>query len=169
MNSNQLEYLATLRAVVAYLGENEQFDWWHTSFYVAGCKTFLAPLFPRTQFLAQCRGASQAAAVVHDQHIGIGNVYHLFRLPEDLEQGIHRILHDTDVCGRVATRIASVEAAMAFLRGSSSGKAEGGVGPVRVGDRETLRGKESWHVAAVHYARAFEERTKTYPFFADRS
>jgi hypothetical protein len=36
----------------------------------------------------------EAAARVHDEYIGVGKVYHLFRLPEHIEQALHSSLRD---------------------------------------------------------------------------
>ena len=91
MYSEHLEYLATLRIVIGYLGERDQFAWWQSSFFSAGSEAFLSPIFARTRFLAQCTGVTQAASAIHDARIGTGNVYHLFRLPEDMAQDIHQL------------------------------------------------------------------------------
>jgi len=87
------EFLATLRATIGYLGEREQFAWWQSSFFDQGSSAFLTPVFARTHVLAQVAGVTRAAALVHDKWIGVGDAYHLFRMPEDVEQAIHRALH----------------------------------------------------------------------------
>ena len=89
MDHNLIEHVASLRTVVGYLGEREQYAWWQCSFFGPGSKTFLAPVFGRTQVLAQAPGHARRP-LIHDERIGVGEVYHLFRLPEDMEQGIHR-------------------------------------------------------------------------------
>src|SRR5215212_10212064 len=66
MNATQLEALTTLRTVVGYLGERDQFAWWQSSFFAPTSRAFLAPVFGRTQALAQYAGVSRAAALVHD-------------------------------------------------------------------------------------------------------
>ena len=94
MDTNLLETITKLRLYIGYLGEKDQFGWWVSSFFAPSSNAFFEPLFGRTQYLAQCNGVTRAAALVHDERIGVGHVYHLFRLPEDLEQGLHRELHD---------------------------------------------------------------------------
>ena len=84
--------------------------------FAPGSQAFLTPLFARTRLLAQCSGVTRAAALIHDERIGVGDVYHLFRLPEDVEQGIHRILDEEDVCARVEASLANRETALASLR-----------------------------------------------------
>lgn len=58
--------LAQLWAAVGFLGERDQHGWWQSTFLSAGSKPFLAPVFGRTLALAQCAGATRAAAIVHD-------------------------------------------------------------------------------------------------------
>ncbi len=94
MSDRLFEHLSLLRATVGYLGEREQLAWWQSSFFSPQSPAFLAPVFGRTQVLAQCVGVARAAAALHDAHIGVGRVHHLFRLPEELERALHRTLCD---------------------------------------------------------------------------
>ena len=167
MEVTQLERLAVLRAVVGYLGEQGQYAWWQSSFFSPASRAFLAPVFGRTQVLAQISGVTRAASIVHDERIGIGQVYHLFRLPEDIEQGIHRVLHSANLCEQVAALVSDKEAAMAYLRQEAGTLAGGDVGPVHIGNTRGLRDASSWSVAAAHYVRAFEDHLETYPYFTD--
>lgn len=123
MQREYLEHLATLRAVVGFLGERDQPGWWPSSFFGAGSSAFVTPVFPRTHFLAQCLGVTGAALKVHDERIGVGRVFHLFRLPEDLEQGIHRVLHDDSCVAAIREKLVDREAAMRFL---NEGQLKGG-------------------------------------------
>jgi len=169
MDVTQLDHLATLRAVVGYLGEQEQHAWWQSSFFAPGSQAFLAPLFGRTQVLAQINGVTCAASVIHDEHIGVGNVYHLFRLPENIEQGIHHALHNPKLCEQIATLVASKESAIEYLRqeaGSLTGK---GVGPIHIGDTHALRDPGHWSIAAAHYVHGFDHEVEIYPYFAEVS
>lgn len=84
--------IAKLRTCVAFLGEKEQNNWWPCSFLSSSGAAFLTPVFPKTSLLARVNGASTAAQVIHDEYIGVGNVYHLFRLPENIEREIAQIL-----------------------------------------------------------------------------
>jgi hypothetical protein len=59
-----------------------------------------------TNYWPQCNGETHAAALVHDERIGVGNVYHLFRLPEEMEQGIHQKLHDNGLVNTTMTIVA---------------------------------------------------------------
>jgi hypothetical protein len=169
MEVKQVEQIAFLRAVVGCLGEQEQNAWWSSSFFGPGSDAFLAPVFPRTQILAQCLGLTKAASLVHDERIGVGNVFHLFRLPEDIEQNIHRVLHQPEVCEQIAAVIASVDAAMSSLKKTSAVATKSGVGPTRVGSIEDLRDPSSWRVVAAHYANGFGKKSEVYPYFTDKA
>lgn len=162
-----LEPLVTLRTLAGYLGEREHFDWWPSAFFAPGSDAFLAPLFARTRLLARCSGVTQAAALVHDERIGVGHVYHLFRLPEDLEQGIHHLLNDEGVCGRVETLLLNQEAALAALRGMAGPLAAASPGPARVGATSDVHRPDVWSVVAAHYLHAFEHGARVYPYFTD--
>jgi hypothetical protein len=119
--------------------------------------------------LAQCAGVTAAAARVHDERIGVGRVYHLFRLREDIEQGIHRALHDESLSAKISTLLANRDAALAYLRAQAravrGGKA--GVGPVRIVGAHDLADPDYWQIAAAHYLRAFEQGVQVFPYFAD--
>lgn len=160
MQTSDFELLAGMRIVIGFLGEKEQAGWWSSSFLGVGGTAFLSPVFPRTQFLAQCRGVTAAASKVHDERIGVGQVFHLFRLPEDLEQGIHRILHSADVIERLSTNVADREAAKRFLQMENGKVKDGDVGPTYVAATSSLRDSTTWRQVAAKYAKAFERETE---------
>jgi len=168
MESVQLEAFATMRAVVGFLGEREQCAWWQSSFFSAQSRAFLAPLFGRTQLLAQTTGVTRAASLVHDERIGVGRVFHLFRLPEDIEQGINRALQQPAVAQRVTAVVAHKEAALQYLQDAARGISAAGVGPTRIGDARSLRDARSWRAAAAQYAQAFNNGDEVFPFFTDQ-
>ena len=169
MDDTQLKQLATIRSVVGFLGEKEQLGWWQSSFFAASSPTFLSPVFAKTQILAQATGVTDAAARVHDERIGVGSVYHLFRLPEDVEQGIHRVLHDPDICGQLTAYVSKEDAALDFLDSLAERVPEPAVGPIRVGDLTDLRYLDSWHIVVAHYLKASEMASEVYPYFTDRA
>ena len=169
MEAEQLQILAQYRIMVGYLGEKDQFGWWQSSFFTQGSGAFLSPLFPRTQLLAQCNGVTQAAALVHDERIGVGNVYHLFRLPEDLEQGIHQALHDEAFTQTVQKSIANKEAALNGLLQGTDKEEPAGIGPIRVGNLAALREVKSWRRIAGIYYWAFKQEQQIFPYFTDAS
>lgn len=166
MQSTQIEALALLRTVVGYLGEREQYGWWQSAFFGAGSKAFLAPVFGKTQVLAQCNGVTRAAALVHDERIGVGNVYHLFRLPEDMEQSLHRALHETALINRIAQVVTSKAAALAELQSLIKPITIDSIGPTRIGAIQKLRTFDQWATVAAHYEQAFAQGSQIYPYFS---
>jgi len=80
VKKSYLVNLLKLRVAIGLLGEFQQHSWWSSSFFSSTSSAFLAPMFSRTMFLARYHGVRSAAALVHDDHIGVGaNVFHLFR------------------------------------------------------------------------------------------
>jgi hypothetical protein len=169
MSSELVKYLAELRLVVGYLGEREQFGWWQSSFFIPGADAFLSPLFPRTQLLAQCSGVTQAAARVHDERIGVGNVYHLFRLPEEMEQSIHSFLQDPSSINNIKKRLIDKASALRYLREISSTDSNNKVGPIRIGSVDSLRAQKAWQKVGALYLVAFEKEQRIFPYFSDIS
>ena len=163
-----LQDLAFLRAVVGYLGEREQYNWWPCSFFGPGSSAFLSPVFGRTAVLAQLTAVTNAAARLHDEYIGVGNTWHLFRLPEDLEQDIHAFFADSTRKQALGELTRSREAALAHLHNATR-SAQSGIGPTYVGDLDALRSAAAWQTAAAHYTNAFDQGARTYPYFADRT
>ncbi len=168
MNPTHLEHIALLRASVGYLGEREQYAWWQSTFFAPGSRAFLAPTFGRTHELAQYRGVTRAAALIHDERIGVGRVYHLFRLPEDLEQAIHRIVQTPVVGKRITELVAHRDVALAYLRTEARSAASVSVGPFEIGPARDLRAWRSWRAVAAQYLGAFEAGAGVYPYFTDR-
>jgi hypothetical protein len=153
-----------LRTVIGYLGEKEQYNWWPSSFFSAPSSAFLAPVFNRTQSLARLSGVSRAASRVHDEYIGVGAVYHLFRLPERLEQRIvSHMQREPDQIDMPAAR----EEALAWLHDYTDEMPVATMGPVRVGDISALQEEASWQAVAALYLYAFEMGARIYPYFRD--
>lgn len=160
--------LVTLRLLVGFLGERDQFSWWQSSFFAPGSGSFLAPVFPRTQFVAQFQSVTRAALLQHDDRIGIGDVFHLFRLPEEIEQGVHRVVQDSNFSDWASTLIPNRDTAISNLRKIASLSSESSVGPICVGGLQDARNPAIWGTAAAFYAQAFCQGTRAYPFFSDR-
>jgi hypothetical protein len=169
MEIDLINTLALYRAAIGYLGEREQFGWWQSSFFIQGSDAFLSPVFGRTQILAQCNGVTRAAALVHDERIGVGNVFHLSRLPEELEQGIQQVLHDAKLEEAVQNITASKDSALVYLQKDSIAISSPEVGPTRVGKIKALRDLETWRSVADLYLYAFEKEKMIFPYFSDIS
>lgn len=169
MTSEELETLACLRTAVGFLGEKDQHGWWASSFFSTSAATFLAPLFPRTQLLSQTAGVTAAATLLHDERIGVGKVFHLFRLPEDLEQALHRIVNDAAVVGRIGALMNTPDSAMQALMEIGATKVKASAGPAHVGDIHDLRDMATWKTVAAIYADAFNSKRQSFPYFADQN
>jgi hypothetical protein len=169
MKGSQLEALAILRTIVGYLGEREQHSWWQSSFLSPTSRAFLTPVFARTHVLAQYTGVTRAAGMIHDDRIGVGSVFHLFRLPEDMEQGLHRVVHDARVIARVTVAVRDHDSAVSTLRSLACAPPPAAVGPTRMGTTHDLREQHVWWLVAAHYANGFSSNAEVYPYFTDRT
>lgn len=175
MNALPIESLIRLRLAVGYLGEQHQAGWWQSSFLSSAGRTFLTFSFAKTLPLAQYSGVTAAAARVHDERIGVGqHVYHLFRLPEALEQAAFRAMHDAELVAQIVPVIANRDAALAHLaagagRVSSGRAADGIVGPTWVATTQDVYGDDAWGRVAALYLHGFRSGERVYPYFSDRS
>ena len=165
--SSESHQLLELRIIVGYLGEESQFGWWKSSFFSETSASFLTPVFPRTLFLAQAEGVRASACKLHDERIGVGKVFHLFRLPEELEQSFHRRLHNAETCNSIGQHISSKETAMEFLENHFGGDAEGAIGPVSVGDVRQASNSETMKAIGQQYLHGFTASTPVFPFLKE--
>lgn len=158
--------LARLRALVAYLGEAEQFDWWRTSFLSPTGLRLLEYNFPRTRLSAGVVAASHAAKRLHDERIASTGAHHLFRLPHDLEVRIHGYLVG-DGTAEVADMLTSRDAALAAMRLSAQSEERTGVGPVRISTIGRISHRPSLRKVAATYLHAFDVGDTAFPYFTD--
>lgn len=94
MNTKLYKLIADLKLLIGFLGEKTQHNWWGSNFLGKASGSFLSHPFPRTTLLSQYYGASEAALLIHDERIGLGQNYHLFRLPDSLERKIAHTIQD---------------------------------------------------------------------------
>jgi hypothetical protein len=167
MNPELIEHLCAIRLVVGYLGERDQFGWWQSSFFAQGSDAFLSPLFTKTQLMAQCNGVTRAAALIHDERIGVGNVYHLFRLPEDMEQSIHQRLHQQELMKSYSSHLVNKNTALDFLRKEAQLSKPKNMGPILVGSIKKLRNEPTWQIVIGLYLHGFENGQQIFPYFTD--
>lgn len=152
-----------LRLLIGFLGERTQHGWWPTGFYERSSRLFLEPVFSRTTRLAQYHGVLEAARRLHDEHLNVGS-YHLFRLPEEIEQDLHGLMH-SGVGDRLAEQATQCrETAMeALVRFAASGKAAG-EGPHAVGAVGDLGSEQTMGAMAAAYGSAFARGIRAYPY-----
>ena len=167
MEREQIEQIALMRAAVGHLGEKTSFRWWGSSFCGLNASAFLSPIFTRTELLARYQGVIAAAAIVHDDRIGVGRVYHLFRLPEEMEQTIHRLVGEGKL-SRIEDIFNNFETAREFLSDLSSPIEKGFLGPVRVGQIHEINSNNIWKEIAAIYFDGFQNNREVFPFFSNR-
>ena len=107
MNGDLWEKIYETRFVVGYLGEKNQKAWWNCNFLSQSSKSFLIPIFSKTMVLAQYNGVCKAASIIHDEHIGIGRHFHLFRLPNSIERRLSQFALDGAIADKISLLISS--------------------------------------------------------------
>lgn len=166
MDQELIGLIIDLRRMVGFLGEKDQFEWWQSTFFIQGSSSFLAPLFGRTEKMAQFKGVTQAAALIHDQSIGVGKVYHLFRMPEFIEQSIHQhFMNGKDESEDVGSK--GKDEVMQMLNKTSIQPEKVEEGPVHIGTEVNVRQVSFWKEVAGYYHNAFQQGFTSFPYFSD--
>lgn len=155
--------LLELRLLVGFLGEKSQIGWWPTSFYDASGRLFLEPIFSKTPQLAQYHGVVEAARRLHDEHLNVGT-YHLFRLPEELEQDLHLLVQGGAEELSPAVLFRDTQTALDALIAKAGSAKKEGVGPVAIGSVDDIAGHLK-DIASV-YAMAFSSNAQSFPYLA---
>jgi len=164
MKKKTLSDFLMTRLLVGYLGEKAQFNWWPTTFIGSSSNLFLSPVFPRTTLLSQYHGILEAARRVHDERIGVGSVFHLFRLPEVCEQELHGILSDGSLSLSMES-FAGRNAALAALQKIAGGGNSATEGPVKLGSILDIMTPNGIGDISRSYTAAFSQGVKCYPYF----
>jgi hypothetical protein len=116
--------------------------------------------------MARYQAICLAAQRVHDQHVGVGEVFHLFRVPDDLEQLLHDAMRDPR--GREISLPNSHEEAIEALDALAASTAAKADGPISIGRLEDVRVRRTWVDAAGFYLNAFVTGHQVHPYLADR-
>lgn len=161
--SSYLLKLLQMRLLVGFLGERAQYAWWPTAFYEASSRRFLEPVFSKTYRLAQYHGVLEAARRLHDEHLSVGS-YHLFRLPEEVEQDLHAIVQGSMGEELSSQAPPSKEAALDALKRLAATNDTSSVGPTAVGSIKDLGSTNTLDAIATAYLSAFMQNAKTYPY-----
>lgn len=156
--------LVRLRTCVAFLGEKDQQSWWPSAFLSRSGEAFLNPVFPKTSVLARVSGASVAAQVTHDEHIGVGDVFHLFRLPENVEHDISQSLTKD---ASIMESIKSEDYAYTSLQELAYGESTQGMGPLLLDQSEVNQTVISQMAAA--YLTGFKNTQTVYPYYRGKA
>lgn len=162
MTESYLSTLLQLRVLIGYLGERTNFAWWPTAFYEASSRLFLEPVFSKTTALAQYHGVLEAARRLHDEHLSVGS-YHLFRLPEEVEQDIHLLVqHSTG--GFASQAPQSRDEALDALDKLAVTGLTFNVGPMAIGSIKDIQSVDILRTLAGAYSSAFSQNCQTYPY-----
>lgn len=153
-----------LRALVGFLGEKTQAGWWDTGFLNATGQRFLAVTFPRTALAAGVASVTEAARRLHDERIGKGGVFHLFRLPLPAEESLHQALQQGGFESLQAS-LQDRDAALAALRRYARDGLRAPAGPVQVGTGKNMLTAFAIEELAKHYHDAFTRGIQTFPYF----
>ena len=164
---NEILDLLQIRVIASFLGEKSQFNWWQSDFFGPSASSFLNPVFPRTRFLAQAEGSSAAARKLHDDRIGVGLVFHLFRLPEDFELSFHQRLQESEVSSRLSEFMSDKDAALKFLESEYGQPKSEDVGPVLVGEIDQLKTNSVVEKIAQAYLGGFQRETPVFPYLKE--
>jgi len=157
---DSVQRLIGLRYIVGFLGERSQSNWWPTSFYDISSIQFLEPAFPRTFLVARYYGAVEAARQFHDQNLSVGS-YHLFRLPEEIEQNLHEMVQTKSDVLFDPNLIEDKEAA---LRALSETPASDVFGPVLVGNIDDLYQVKLLNKVGAIYQHSMLSKTQAFPY-----
>jgi hypothetical protein len=168
MNEKLIHQIIGVRLAVGFLGEHEQAGWWPSMFLGRHAHAFLSPIFGAKTRMAQYHGVTEAACRAHDESIGVGRVFHLFRLPESIEQLMSSAFQEGNVPEEVTRCFDSREAAEGMLASLANGPTAVRPGPIRLGDAGMINTPSGVRLAAANYQAAFNTGIKCYPYFADR-
>ena len=164
MDTATIKFITQLRICVSFLGEKDQKSWWPSAFLSKSGEAFLKPVFPKTSLLARVNGASAAAQVAHDEHIGIGDVYHLFRLPENIEHDISQILTTDATLNECFSSEAAATEKLQVLAGDLQVQGEG---PLLLKQREV--NPEVISAMASAFLAAFNSGQPVYPYYRGKA
>lgn len=167
MDEPRLFQLLQLRLAVGFLGEKQHYGWWQTAFFEDTSRQFLEPVFIKSTRQAQYHGVLEAARRVHDEHLSSGS-FHLFRLPEEIEQDLFSIARS-----RASTDAASFipndkEQALSTLQSFPAGGSGPAQGPTLLGNISELGRPETVGVMARTYFSAFTSSSRVYPYFVGK-
>ena len=102
---------------------------------------------------------------MHDEAIGRRGVFHLFRLPEAVEQDIRRILTASGNPDEPpASQWGPHEDMLSDLAAMGAGKKTEGPGPRKIGSVSELLTTEAYERMADVYLSGFKANTKAFPY-----
>jgi hypothetical protein len=164
MTSESTQNICETRILIGFLGEKHQSSWWDSSFLSSASKAFLTPIYPNSVAVAQYSGVCRAASIVHDEHIGIGKHYHLYRLPDSIERSLLKCMQDHEFSEKLAPSLLSKEAAIDRLKELGKKTIQKQEGPIVVGDYLDEKLVDLIKISRSHYLDAIQGDYKTFPY-----
>jgi hypothetical protein len=159
-----ISQISELRLLVSFLGEQSQYGWWKTNLISSLGLRFMRTNFPRTNKTAALQAVGLAATKDHDQKIGMGCVYHLFRLPYEMDQALHL----TSISAEEEISFPeNKEEALNRMAIVADEVLNVSPGPCQIGTKKTIRSAFGVQEIAKHYRSAFLSNIQCYPYFAD--
>ena len=168
MNAETTSNIYKTRMLIGFLGEKHQESWWGSAFLNNSSITFLKPIFPKTTILAQYSGVCKAASIVHDDRIGIGKNYHLYRLPDSIERLILKYIQSYEIPQLGTQNLTSKDEAIKQLNGLGVEKVKKSEGPVIVGDYSDDLIDSLICKIRSYYHQAFLDGYKTFPYMRSK-
>lgn len=152
--------------VIAQLAEDASHGWWHSRWFSSQSDSFLSPVFGNHTNIARYHGATEAGRLVHDERIGVGQVFHLFRLPTRLELRLFdKARHNSSFL--LIKPQGSIGDAIKALEQLSRVSISPNSGPIRIGDTKQFNNKKWIGDLASHYLAGFEAGHQTFPYFSE--
>jgi hypothetical protein len=168
LQDGYLQDIIFVRLLVGLLGEQDHAGWWKSNFLSPTSDAFLRPIFPKSSFVAKYHGVLEAACRVHDERVGVGRVFHLFRLPENIEQRCFAKLSDNWIPDNFESATDSEASTLSALNTISAGDVPYNEGPIRLGEVSQFN-KPAWlSNVASHYSAAFGANGLCIPYFTDQ-
>ncbi|MEM1155840.1 MAG: BrxE family protein [Pseudomonadota bacterium] len=167
MNNDVVKLIVELRLLVGFLGEKSQSNWWGSNFIGTSSEAFLAPVFSRTTMLARYHGVCEAAMLLHDEYIGVGANYHLYRMPDSAERAAAKAIADTNFQQQLSDVLGSSDAAQQRLGELAATDTNRVAGPVVLRGYADADLNQQLRQSASHYSRAFKEGYKCFPYMRE--
>ncbi|MCE5200794.1 MAG: BrxE family protein [Armatimonadota bacterium] len=159
---------ARLAMIVARLGADPEYGWWKTDAATITGVSMMNRILPRTGDTAVVLTTAEAAARVHDSHVGSTSVFHLFRLPGSDGLNLEAMISNTEAQRREIKLISTSdreELRSLLAEIALSIPNEAGSGPVSLGSVNQSELLDMLSRLAGLYWIGFRDGKETYPYF----
>ena len=164
-----IEEITRLRVLVAALGESSSPPWWKTTFLSDAGLRLTGRIFPRSYLSAAVNAVWEVARREHDERVGKGRRYHLFRLQPSPERSVQAELMDPAKAERLREVLALEQdgllEALSALVGTARLRGRGG--PTLMGTVRSLSEPGGVSELAAVYRSAFREETVVHPYYEE--